>query len=56
MKKGYVSGKYYVITATIKNGDKWETRRNTFQGMESVIQDVLADKEVKNFTVEEKFC
>ena len=54
MKKSYVSGKYYVITATMTNGDKWETRRNTFQGMESVVQDVLADKEVKNFIVEEK--
>ena len=54
MKKGYVSGKYYLINATMKNGDKWETRRNSFQGMESVIQDVLADKEVKNFTVEER--
>ena len=54
MNTYYVSGKYYIITATMMNGDKWETRRQTFQGMESVVQDVLADKEVKNFTVEEK--
>jgi transcription antitermination factor NusG len=46
--------KKFVITATMKNGDKWETTRGTFQGMDSVVQDILKDKEVVKFTVEEK--
>jgi|TARA_R100000081_G_C4692711_1_gene103383 allantoicase len=46
--------KYYVIAATMKNGDKWETRRDTFKGMDSVVKDILKDKEVKNFSVEER--
>jgi len=46
--------KKFVITATMKNGDKWETVRGTFNGMDSVVQDILKDKEVVKFTVEEK--
>jgi len=46
--------KKFVITATMKNGDKWETIRGTFKGMDNVVQDILKDKKVVNFTVEEK--
>ena len=44
----------FEITATMNNGDKWMTVRNTFKGMDSVVKDILKDKEVKKFTVEEK--
>ena len=44
----------FEITATMNNGDKWMTIRNTFKGMDSVVKDILKDKEVKKFTVEEK--
>jgi len=46
----------FEITATMNNGDKWMTVRNTFKGMDSVVKDILKDKEVKKFTVEEKKC
>ena len=46
----------YEITSTMENGDKWMTVRNTFKGMQSVIQDIIKDKNVKKFTVEEKKC
>ena len=46
----------YEITATMENGDKWVTVRNTFQGMNSVVKDIIKDKNVKKFTVEEKNC
>lgn len=54
MKKGYESGKYYIITATMKNGDKLETRRNGFLQMQNAIQNILEDKDVTKFSVEEK--
>ena len=44
----------FEITATMYNGDKWMTVRNSFKGMQSVIQDILTDKKVKKFSVEEK--
>ena len=46
--------KYFIISATMRNGDKWETRRETFKGMDSVVKDILKDKKVKNFSVEER--
>lgn len=46
--------KFYVITATMSNGDKWETRRHTFKGMDTVVKDILKDKDVTKFSVEEK--
>ena len=46
--------KCFIISATMRNGDKWETRRETFKGMQSVIKDILKDKKVKNFSVEER--
>ena len=46
--------KKFIITATMKNGDKWETTRHTFEGMDSCVKDILSDKEVVKFTVEEK--
>ena len=46
----------FEITATMYNGDKWMTVRNSFKGMDSVVKDILKDKEVKKFTVEEKKC
>ena len=46
----------YEITETMENGDKLVTVLNTFKGMQSVIQDIIKDKNVKKFTVEEKKC
>ena len=46
--------KIFVITATMKNGDKWETTRGTFNGMNTVVQEILKDKDVVKFAVEEK--
>ena len=46
--------KYFIISATMRNGDRWETRRETFKGMDSVVKDILKDKKVKNFSVEER--
>tara|TARA_B100001939_G_scaffold145699_1_gene126243 strand:- start:358 stop:510 length:153 start_codon:yes stop_codon:yes gene_type:complete len=45
---------YFIISATMRNGDKWETRRETFKGMDSVVKDLLKDKDVKKFSVEER--
>ena len=44
----------FVITATMKNGDKWETIRHTKAGMQLVIENVLWDAAVVSFTVEER--
>ena len=46
--------KRYVITAFLENGDKWETTRHTFGGMDTVVQDILKDPKVVRFVVEEK--
>ena len=43
---------HYLITATLKNGDKWETIRHTKAGMQLVIENVLWDADVVSFTVE----
>ena len=45
---------YFIITATMYNGDRWETRRETFAGMQRVVQDILKDKDIQKFSVEEK--
>ena len=56
--------KKFIITATMKNGDKSETTRHTFEGMQNCIRDIIknmtkdaciaGDYDVINFTVEEK--
>ena len=45
--------KYYYITATMKNGDKWSTRRDSFKEMDSAVKDIMKDKDVKSFSVTE---
>ena len=45
--------KYFVITANMKNGDAWETKRHTKAGMETVVADILKDEQVEKFTVVE---
>ncbi len=45
--------KYFIITANMKNGDAWETRRHTKAGLDTVIQEILKDQQVENFTVVE---
>jgi len=45
--------KKFVITANMNNGDAWETVRNTKSGMEEVVANILADKDIVRFTVEE---
>lgn len=46
--------KKFVITATMKNGDKWETTRHTKDGLTAVIETILADGGVEKFSVEER--
>ena len=46
--------KKFVITATMKNGDKWETRRGTSKGMNAVVQEILKDKDIVKFAVEKR--
>ena len=44
----------FIITATMKNGDKWETTRHTKDGLDTVIETILADNSVEKFSVEER--
>jgi allantoicase len=44
--------KHFFITATMKNGDKWETTRHTEEGLNAVIETILADGGVEKFSVE----
>jgi allantoicase len=46
--------KKFIITATMKNGDKWETTRHTKDGLDNVIKTILADNSVERFSVEER--
>ena len=48
-----MSIKYFTIIATMKNGDKWETRRHTREGLDALTSSILKDEEVVRFTVEE---
>lgn len=45
---------YFTITATMENGDKWETRRHTREGLTAVIDSIWKDDNVASFTVVEK--
>lgn len=44
----------FIITAKMENGDAWETTRHTKQGLDEVISNILKDKAVVSFSVEEK--
>lgn len=45
---------YFIITATMENGDKWETIRHTRDGLLAVMDSIWKDEEVASFSVEEK--
>ena len=45
---------YFIITTTMENGDKWETRRHTRDGLSAVIQSIWKDDKVASFSVVEK--
>lgn len=45
---------YFIITATMENGDKWETRRHTRDGLTAVMDSIWKDDKVVSFCVEEK--
>ena len=45
---------YFTITATMENGDKWETRRHTREGLTAVIDSIWKDDKGASFTVVEK--
>ena len=45
---------YFIITATMSNGDKWETIRHTVGGLTSVLEDISKDEDVVKYSVEEK--
>ena len=44
----------YVIIATFKNGNKWETHEDTFKRMDSIVKKLVKDKNVVKFSVEER--
>ncbi len=44
----------FIITSSMRNGDKWETVRHTKEGLSEYIQNILGDGEVVSFSVEEK--
>jgi len=46
---------YFIIQAVQSNGDVWETIRHTKEGMEVVLKDIIADKDVVRFSVEEQY-
>jgi hypothetical protein len=54
MKKTLRNIDYFIITATMENGDKWETIRHTREGLTAVIDSIWKDEEVASFTVVEK--
>jgi len=54
MKKTLRNIDYFIITATMENGDKWETIRHTRDGLSAVIDSIWKDEEVASFTVVEK--
>jgi hypothetical protein len=43
----------FVITVRFENGEITETTRGTFLGMEEVLSEAIADKNVVGFSVEE---
>jgi len=44
----------FIITATMENGDRWETVRHTRDGLREVIRNIWKDSKVIGFSVEEK--
>jgi len=47
---------YFIITATMKNGEKWETVRHTRDGLIAVIDSIWEDEEnYESFSVVEKY-
>jgi hypothetical protein len=44
----------FVISATMRNGNKWETVRNSRSGMEIAVMDILDDNNVESFRVQDK--
>jgi len=53
MKKELMMIKF-IITATMENGDRWETVRHTRDGLREVIRNIWKDSKVIGFSVEEK--
>jgi len=43
----------FVITVRFENGEITETTRGSFLGMEEVLSEAIADKNVVGFSVEE---
>ena len=43
----------FVISAVMRNGDKWKTVRNSRSGMEMVVMDILDDNDVESFSVQD---
>tara|TARA_X000001388_G_scaffold74630_1_gene67963 strand:- start:385 stop:567 length:183 start_codon:yes stop_codon:yes gene_type:complete len=57
--------KYFWITTIYEDGNKWETRCDTFEGMNDIVEEILKEqylrfkigdinKEIVKFTVEER--
>lgn len=47
---------YFIITATMTNGEKWETIRHTRDGLLAVMNDIWEDEDnYVSFSVKEKY-
>jgi hypothetical protein len=44
----------FIISATMRDGNKWETVRNSRGGMEIAVMDILDDNNVESFRVQDK--
>ena len=45
----------FIITSTMKNGDKWVTNRDTKKEMSEVIQCILKDKDIIKIITYKKY-
>ena len=46
--------KFYLITAFYENGDKYTTRRDSKRLLNNLVQEIINEKDIIKFTVEER--
>lgn len=46
--------KYFLITAFYQNGDKYVTRRDSKRLLNNLVQEIINEKDIIKFTVEER--
>jgi len=45
---------FFNIMVYLSDGEIWETRRHTFEGMNNFCKDLFSDEKVVRYTVEER--